>query len=262
MNADINNSLGIIGIGKIAKGLIKLCIREGIRPVVLLRDKGKIGLIGEEFLHYQKIKFPDRPFVYLKFTEKKEDLAFCNLVIEAIDENFIQKVAVYTWLKKVIGKNTPVGTTTSSLRINTLARAGGLETQLIGLHFFNPPQVIHFLEIIPAKRFAPTLLSQVIAFIKLIKYDYIQIPDLPGGVANRILFSAILAAVELRVKKHIAEEKIDTIIKQSLKHQLGPFELLDLIGIETADTIVKNLFRNTKELLLWEEYYKNNKNEK
>lgn len=247
-------SLGIVGGGTIAKGLLKLFVKAGVRTVAVLRDEKKITMLKNELRGYQKEKFPARPLVDIKFARDLKELTGCSLIIEAIVEDFTPKVRLYRRLKKIIDKNTLIATTTSSLSINKLATVSGTSERFVGLHFFNPPQGIAFVEVIPSKRILPIFLKSATDFLKLINYDYVILSDTKGFVANKLLFSMLMSAVELRVRNKIGEGIIDSVVKKSLKHPMGPFELLNFIGIDTSDKIFANLFSG-KKLSVWKEYY-------
>lgn len=240
-------TLGIIGSGRIGKGLIKLCLKKKIKPIVYVRRKSVIGQL--------KLFFEDAGLILPIFTDKPEELSPCDLLIEAITEDFEQKVELYKKLKPFVKKKAIISTTTSSLSINALAKASNMPERFVGLHFFHPPHYIEFVEIIPSKFLLPEFLTKTIDFIKAIGYEYVVLPDIPGFVANRILFNMLLAAVELRVENKIEETIIDRVIKESLKHPMGPFELLNFIGVDTADKILHNLFPDNKRLFFWKKYY-------
>lgn len=249
-----------MGSGKIAKGLVKLFLRERIRPAIFVRRKESILSLTKEFSDYQKRKFPKRIPLNVTYILAYSELSHCDLIVEAISEDFRGKIKVYQKLKKHIKRHTIVGTTTSSLSIHELARKGHLETQFVGLHFFNPPQTISFLEVIPTEKFQKHLLRKLLLFFDHIGYEYAVVKDSPGFVANTILFSALLSAVDLVMREGIAETTVDTIIKKSLKHPMGPFELLEFIGYNTADAIFRNIFPSEKKKLSsWVTYYRRKK---
>lgn len=252
-------SLGIVGGGTVGRGLIKLFIKAGISSVVVLRDKKRLKMLKNEMRQYQKEKFPHRPRIDIKFSTDIKELTGKSIIIEAIVEDFTQKVRLYRILKKIIDKNTLVATTTSSLSINNLADEGALQTQFIGLHFFHPVQVIPFLEIIPEKTLNPKLFAKALNLAKTLNYEYIILPDSAGFVANRILFALLLAACELNINKKIKESVIDEVVRKSLGHPLGPFELLNFIGLETSDKIFRNLFAGQDSISVWEKYYEKSK---
>ncbi|OGG26142.1 hypothetical protein A2960_04070 [Candidatus Gottesmanbacteria bacterium RIFCSPLOWO2_01_FULL_39_12b] len=260
MKKVLHISVGIVGSGQIAKGLIKLFLKKRIRPKIYVRRKERIPRLKKEFLDYQKRKFPKQIPLDITYVLRYSDLSHCDVIIEAISEDFQEKVNVYQKLKKHINKKTIVGTTTSSFSIGELAKKGHLEEQLIGLHFFNPPQAISFLEVIPADKFQKQLLAKLLLFLDQLGYEYEVVKDIPGFVANTILFSALLSAVDLVIRGGISEVTVDTIIKKSLKHPMGPFELLDFIGVDTADVIFRNLFSSEeKKLSSWVTYYRRKK---
>lgn len=216
--------VGIIGYGRIGKGLVKLFGKKNIEYVLLVRGG------------------------------RREDLSKCDLIIEAITEDFKKKALLYKSIVPYIKEDTILGTTTSSLSVEKLAKVSGIQQNFVGLHFFNPPHYIEFVELIPAKSLTPTLFKKATDFLSLIGYDYIIVPDTPGFVANKILFNMLLAAVELKLKNNMDEGVIDSVVKKSLKHPMGPFELLNFIGRETCDRILGNLF-DEKKLYFWKKYY-------
>ncbi len=216
--------IGIAGEGKIGRGLVRLCEKKKIEYILYKRGGDASGL------------------------------SVCDLVIEAISENFEQKVCLYKLLIPHIKKDAVISTTTSSLSIEKLALVSQLPERFIGLHFFNPPQAIDFVEVIPSKKISANFLKKATDFLKLIKYDYVVLPDTIGFVANKLLFSMLLAAIGLNVKNKISKSHIDIIIRKSLRHPMGPFELLDFIGLDTADKIFCNLF-DKKKLSVWKKYY-------
>jgi 3-hydroxybutyryl-CoA dehydrogenase len=240
----------------VGRGLVKLCLKNELSSVVFLRDKSKISALSEEIKKYLSAKYPDNNFQLPVFTDELDKVAHSDVIIEAIDEQLTDKVNILYKMKKYIQKDSVIGTTTSSLSINEIAEKSMLGKRLCGLHFFNPVHAVKFLEIIPCLDLEKIYLKKAIEFVGLINYDYVIVPDIPGFIANRILFSSILEAVDLVVRHNVSENEVDKIIKFSLSHPMGPFELIRLIGVETVDKILNNIHHGAKALNSWNSYYK------
>lgn len=248
-----NFSIGIIGYGKVGKGIVKLCLRAGLRAIVIIRNEEKISELQKEVREYQKKKFPERKNSLIAFTSDYKPLQSCTIIIESIREDESEKVRLYKKLRPIISKRTLVVTTTSSLHIGALAKKSGFQNQFAALHFFQPVQSIAFVEIIPSG-VRKDLLERLLRFVQFIKYDYKVVPDIPGFIANRILFSEILASCEILGTTSAKKEDIDTVVKQSLAHPMGPFELVEFIGVDTADKIMRNIFPNDPRLKFWKQF--------
>jgi 3-hydroxybutyryl-CoA dehydrogenase len=169
----------------------------------------------------------------------------CELVIEAAVERLEVKQEIFHQLEKVCSANTILATNTSSLSITTIASKMDHPQRTIGLHFFNPPQVMKLIEIVKAHHTSEEVIQQSIVLVKSFGKHPVVVHDAPGFIVNRCARPFYGEALRLLSEGVATVEEIDRIVKLEGGFKMGPFELMDLIGIDVNLAVTKSMYEQT-----------------
>jgi 3-hydroxybutyryl-CoA dehydrogenase len=179
----------------------------------------------------------------LKVTDNIHDLKECDLVIESVSENSSVKKICLSEIATIIKESTIVASTTSTMSITELSGCLNLRENFIGLHFFNPPTLINFLEIISGEHTSVDTIERTVAFLNSINRKYILLhKENPGFIVNRALFLLLNEAVYELYEGLASAKDIDNAFKQGLNHPMGPIELCDFIGLDVVLDILTTLY--------------------
>ncbi len=168
-----------------------------------------------------------------------------DMVIEAVFENEEIKKDVLGKLDVVCKKDTIFASNTSSIAIGRISSLISRKNTLIGLHFMNPVPVMSFVEVIKSKKTSDDTLKTSLAFLKSIGMDYIITKDIPGFLSSKLAAVSLNEAANLLHQGMGTVEDIDKCVKKCLNHPMGPFELLDFIGIDTIYNVLNIIYNGT-----------------
>jgi 3-hydroxybutyryl-CoA dehydrogenase len=189
----------------------------------------------------------DTTLASLSGTTTFDALKDCDLVIEAIVENLEEKRQTYAALEKVIGGHTILLSNTSSLCITELAAATTRPDRFGGLHFFNPVPIMKLVEVIRALTTSDETYQTVFAFAQSLGKEPITAPDRPGFIVNRLLVPYLLDAIRAYENGLGTVEDIDKGMKLGCGYPMGPFTLLDFVGLDTTYYIANIMFEEFRE---------------
>jgi 3-hydroxybutyryl-CoA dehydrogenase len=171
----------------------------------------------------------------------------CDLVIEAITENLDMKRALWGELDAIVKDDAVFATNTSSLAVIDQAAVTGRPTQFIGLHFFNPAQVMPLLEVVRTVTTSDEAFATGWAFGESLKKTLVSAKDKTGFIVNRLLVPYMLDAVRAFEEGVGSIEEIDTAMKAGANHPMGPLTLLDFVGLDTTASIAEIMFDEYRE---------------
>jgi 3-hydroxybutyryl-CoA dehydrogenase len=183
----------------------------------------------------------------LSGTTKTQDLKDCDLIVEAIIENVDEKAKVYAELDAAAGPETIFCSNTSSLCITELAAKTKRPDRFAGLHFFNPVPLMKLVEVIRALTTSDATYETVFAFAKSLGKEPITAPDKPGFIVNRLLVPYLLDAIRSYEHGLGTVEDIDKGMKLGCGYPMGPFTLLDFVGLDTTYYIANIMFEEYRE---------------
>ena len=170
----------------------------------------------------------------------KEAVSDADLVIEAVPENLDLKKRVWSEISQLAKGDAILATNTSSLSINELAEAVLRPERFLGMHFFNPPTRMRLVEIIPGEKTSPEVVEAVMKVAEQMGKTAVLVKnDAPGFIVNRILITYLNEAAKLLEKGEYSKEQIDSAMQYKAKMPLGPFMLIDLIGVDVVYHILK-----------------------
>ncbi|GAA4231337.1 3-hydroxybutyryl-CoA dehydrogenase [Actinomadura meridiana] len=176
-----------------------------------------------------------------------EGLAECDLVIEAVPERLDLKHTVFAELDRVCRDDAVLATNTSSLSVTEIAAGTGRPTSVVGVHFFNPAPVMKLVEVIATVRTEPDAVSRVAELVTSLGKTPVTIGDRAGFVANRLLFGYLNHAATMLDSGHATRDDIDAAMRTGAGLPMGPFTLMDLIGLDTCVQVLDAIYAESRD---------------
>ncbi len=253
--ASIKN-VGVLGCGLMGSGIAQTCAQAGYNVVVReveqpFIDKGFKGIeksLGR-FVDKGTLSAADRDACLgrLKGTTSLDDLADCDIVIEAIIENAQLKRETYAQLDKVVKPEAIFASNTSSLTITELSMATARPKQFVGLHFFNPVPMMKLVEVVRTILTSDETFDAAFDFAKSVGKEPVACRDNSGFIVNRLLVPYLLDAVRAYEEGVGSIEDIDKAMQLGCGYPMGPFTLLDFVGLDTTYFITHVMFDEYRE---------------
>ena len=249
-------TVGVLGCGLMGAGIAQVSAAAGYRTLVreveeplLTKGLGRIEKFLAGGVEKGKVttEEKDRTLRNLSGTTKLEDLKDCDIIIEAIVENIDEKGKSYATLESVVDGDTILCSNTSSLCITELASNTKRPDRFAGLHFFNPVPIMKLVEVIRGLTTSDDTYSTVFAFAQSLGKEPITAPDRPGFIVNRLLVPYLLDAIRSYEQGLGTIEDIDKGMKLGCGYPMGPFTLLDFVGLDTTYYIANIMFDEYRE---------------
>jgi 3-hydroxybutyryl-CoA dehydrogenase len=249
-------TVGVLGCGLMGSGIAQVSAASGYRTIVrevddtfLQRGLGRIRKFLDDGVAKGKVTEGDRDKTLgqLSGTTTFDALSECDLVIEAIVENLDEKRRTYEGLERVLRPQAILVSNTSSLCITELAAATKRPDRFAGLHFFNPVPLMKLVEVIRALTTTDETYRAVFDFAQSLGKEPITAPDRPGFIVNRLLVPYLLDAVRAYEHGLGTLEDIDKGMKLGCGYPMGPFTLLDFVGLDTTYYIANIMFEEFRE---------------
>jgi 3-hydroxybutyryl-CoA dehydrogenase len=249
-------TVGVLGCGLMGSGIAQVSAAAGYQTVVrevddhlLQQGLSRIRKFLDDSVTRGKIAAESRDATLANLIGTTTLGAFsdCDLVIEAIVENVEAKQAAYTALETVVPGHTILLSNTSSICITQLASMTKRPDRFAGLHFFNPVPLMKLVEVIRALTTSDETSRTVFEFVKSIGKEGIAAPDRPGFIVNRLLVPYLLDAIRAHENGLGSVEDIDKGMTLGCGHPIGPFALLDFIGLDTAYFVASIMFDEFRE---------------
>ncbi|MFB4197423.1 MULTISPECIES: 3-hydroxybutyryl-CoA dehydrogenase [Streptomyces] len=252
--------VGVVGCGQMGAGIAEVCARAGLSVRVAettgeALELGRTRLVNslDKALERGKITEEEHEATLgrLTFTTDLGEFADRDLVIEAVVESEPVKTEIFHVLDQVVTRPDAIlASNTSSIPLVKLAVATGRPQQVIGIHFFNPPQVQRLVELIPALTTGEETVRRAEALVREVLGKHaIRAQDRSGFVVNALLVPYLLAAVRMFESGAASREDIDNGMEQGCAHPMGPLRLADLIGLDTVAAIADSMYEEFKEPL-------------
>jgi len=248
--------VGDLGAGLMGSGIAEVCAKAGYETVVrevdetaLVAGRRRIENSLSKAIERGKLdgKAGDEIRGRLKFSSSLEEISSSDLIVEAIVENLDAKREVYRALDARCGPETIFCSNTSSLTIAELAAATKRPDRFAGLHFFNPVPVMRLVEVVRGIGTSDETVARVTAFATSLGKTPIACRDNSGFVVNRLLVPFLLDAIRAHESGVGTLLDIDTGMKLGCAHPMGPFELLDYVGLDTVYAIAEIMFAEYRE---------------
>jgi 3-hydroxybutyryl-CoA dehydrogenase len=237
-------SPGIAGSGAIATGLA--AVSTTTADTILLARSEASAWRAEEKVVAACAKIEGAEPSRLRVTTDPADLADCDVVVEAIVEEVEPKGELLSTIAAQLGPSAQLATTTSSLSIAEIAKAGGIDGKLFGLHVFNPVPRMKLVEVCFPEG-TEGARETALAWCAALGKTAVEVPDQAGFVVNRLLFPYLFDAVRLIELTGMGAGEVDTCMKLGAGHPMGPLALLDFVGLDVSKAIGDALYADSAE---------------
>ncbi len=251
------DTVGVVGCGLMGSGIVEVVARSGRHVVVrevsqelLHAGLGKVRSSLDRGLAREKISAADHAAALdrIRGTTDIDDLAGCDLVIEAAVENLDTKRDIFRALDRVVPGTTILASNTSSISITRLGAATSRPDKVVGAHFFNPVPVMPLLEIVMGVVTSDPTLAALRAFGESLgKTVVVARRDNPGFIVNLLFVPYGLDAIRGLEQGVATKEDFDTAMRLGMNHPMGPFELMDFVGLDTMLFIADAMYEETRD---------------
>jgi len=248
--------VGVLGSGLMGSGIAEVCARAGYPTVVRevneeLLEKGMERIRGslDKAVEKGKLEAAKRDEAAARLTGTVDLAAFedCDLVVEAIVENPDEKRQTFAALDTAVKPEAIFASNTSSLTITQLAMSTKRPDRFVGLHFFNPVPVMKLVEVVRTLATSDDTFQTAFAFAKAIGKEPVAARDNSGFIVNRLLVPYILDAIRAYEEGVGSLEDIDKAMQLGCGYPMGPFALLDFVGLDTTYYIANIMFEEYRE---------------
>ena len=251
-------NVGIVGCGLMGGGIAQTCAQSGYETVVRevnqeLLDKGMARIYAAWDMMAGKGKLTqaqvDENRRRLHGTLNLEDFADCDLVIEAVIENMEEKLRLFPALDRIVKPEGLLLTNTSSLNVTQMGAVTKRPDKVCGLHFFNPAPVMKLVEIVRTISTSDKTIDAVRQFAISLGKTPVLAKDTAGFIVNFLLIPYLLAAIRMLENGQASRDDIDTAMKLGCGYPMGPFTLLDYVGLDTTLWAAEAIYEEYKDPL-------------
>ncbi|MFD9596978.1 3-hydroxyacyl-CoA dehydrogenase family protein [Kitasatospora sp. NPDC059973] len=248
--------VGVCGSGTMATGIVEVFAKAGYPVLLAARSQEKA-----ERAKAQLARSLERSVAKGRLSEEQRDaalalvtpvgqyteLADVDLVVEAVAEDLAVKRELFATLDKIVKPGAVLATTTSSLPVISCAAATSRPQDVIGLHFFNPAPAMKLVEVVSTVLTAPDVTATALEICAKVRKHPVECGDRAGFIVNALLFPYLNDAVRMLQEHYATVDDIDTAMKLGCGYPMGPFELLDVVGLDVSLTIEQVLHQEFRE---------------
>ena len=233
--------VGVVGLGTMGAGIAQVCVQAGLEvvgrevaPELGERARERIdhylarGVEKERLTQEEK----DAALGRLTLVTELDDLASCQLVIEAAFEDLAVKRELFEALERIVAPDAILATNTSALSVTEIASATSTPERVVGMHFFNPAPVLPLVEVIRTAETSDEVFDAAYAFVQRIGKEPVPCNDTPGFVVNRILIPLLNDCVRVLDEARVSPDDVDRAMRFGANWPIGPCALIDLIGVD------------------------------
>ena len=248
--------VGVVGSGTMATGIIEVFAKAGYDVIYVARGDAKVegvraalGRSTARAVEKGRMTAEDAAALLGRVTgaTSREALADVDLVVEAVAEDLAVKQALFRDLDRICKPGAILATTTSSLPIIDCAKATTRPQDVIGMHFFNPAQIMKLVEVVHTVSTSPDVIATVQDLCAKVGKLAVTCGDRSGFVVNALLFPYLNDAVRMLEANYATADDIDTAMKTGCGLPMGPFELLDVVGLDVSLAIERELYPEFRE---------------
>jgi 3-hydroxybutyryl-CoA dehydrogenase len=248
--------VGVVGSGTMATGIVEVFAKAGYEVRFVARGERQVDRLEaalrrsmEKAVQRGKLADADREAALVRAAGSTalDDLADSDLVVEAVAEDLTVKQAMFANLDEIVRPGAVLATTTSSLPVIECAAATGRPRDVVGMHFFNPAAVMRLVEVVHTVRTAPDAVATALAVCDRLGKHPVSCGDRAGFVVNALLFPYLNDAVKMLEAHYASADDIDAAMKVGCGYPMGPFELLDVVGLDVALAIQRTLYQEYRE---------------
>jgi 3-hydroxybutyryl-CoA dehydrogenase len=233
--------VGVVGLGAMGAGIAQLCVEAGLETIGHEVDAARGEAARERIAHFLGRKVEkgqlepaarDAGLARLDVVTELDELARCDVVIEAVFEELEPKRAVFAELERVCAADAILATNTSALSVREIALGLAHPERVAGMHFFNPAPLMPLVEVVRAERTSEDVVEALYALAQRLGREPIRCADTPGFVVNRVLIPLLNDCVRVLDETGVSPEDLDKAMTLGAGWPLGPCALLDLVGID------------------------------
>ncbi len=248
--------VGVLGSGIMGAGITAVAAEAGHEVVLRSREQaaadGTVATISRAFdkrLDKGELSEEDRraSLARITATDSLHELAECDLVIESVVEDLDTKRRLFSELDRICADDAILATNTSTLPVIELAMETGRPERVCGIHFFNPAATMRLVEVVRTLVSSDETIEEAVAFAEACGKTPVTVKDRAGFIVNALLFPYLNNAVRLLENGVASLEDIDEAMKGGCGHAMGPFALLDLVGLDTSVAILDALYEEYRD---------------
>jgi 3-hydroxybutyryl-CoA dehydrogenase len=254
-------TIGVVGAGTMGNGIAQVAAMAGYDVIMSdIEDKFvQNGLKNvEKFLAKSvekgKMSADDKNGVMgrIKGTTNIEDMKDADLVVEVILEVMDLKKKVFKQLDEITKKEAILATNTSSMSVTEIATATSRPDKVVGMHFFNPVPLMKLVEVIRGLRTSDETITTTLELARKFGKEPVEVKvDVPGFLANRLMIAVAIEAIKLYEQGIASKEDVDKAAKLGLNYPMGPFELMDLTGVDINYHVMDYFYKELPKELKW-----------
>ena len=243
-------SIGIVGSGIMAGGIAEVVARSGMRAVLRARSESSAAAAVKQVagglarqVDKGKLDAAERDRILANITTATDlaELHDCDIVIESVVEDLATKQQLFRELDRAVNESAILATNTSTLAVVEMAKVVARPERVCGIHFFNPAPVLPLIEVVRPITASDDTIDRALEFVKAIGKDGVRVLDRAGFIVNALLFPYLNNAIRMLEAGTASMEDIDTAMKGGCNFPMGPFALLDLVGLDTSLSILETL---------------------
>jgi len=249
-------NVGVVGCGLMGSGIVQVAAQAGCQVLfveandeLVKRGLGRLHETLEGLVSKGKLdaKARDATQARIAGTTRLEDLKSCDLVIEAMTENQPLKNETFAKLDRICPPSTILASNTSSCNVTAMAAATGRPGLVLGLHFFNPLPLMKLVEVVRTILTDDPAVKTAIEWVRALGKTPVQTKDSTAFIVNRLLVPYLLDAIRVYESGLASLEDIDAAMKLGCGYPMGPFTLLDLVGLDTTMYVAEVMFEEFRE---------------
>lgn len=248
--------VGVVGSGTMASGIVEVCAKGGFAVTAVARSAEKAdalvakvdkslakavekGKLAQDSAHEARARITP--------SASLDDLRDCDLIIEAVVEEAEVKVALFADLDRIAKPQAILATTTSSLPVIDMAMATTRPSDVVGIHFFNPAAIMKLVEVVRTVTTSDEVEATALDFCERVGKHAVRCSDRAGFIVNALLFPYLNDAVRMAEQNYATPDDIDIAMKLGCGYPMGPFELMDVVGLDVTLAIQNTLYREFRE---------------
>ncbi len=249
-------NVGVVGCGLMGSGIVQVAAQAGCQVLfveaddeLVKRGLGRLHETLEGLVSKGKLDAKARDAIQARIagTTRLEDLKSCDLVIEAMTENQPLKNETFAKLDRICPPSTILASNTSSCNVTAMAAATRRPGLVLGLHFFNPVPLMKLVEVVRTILTDDPAVQTAIEWVRALGKTPVQTKDSTAFIVNRLLVPYLLDAVRVYESGLASLEDIDAAMKLGCGYPMGPFTLLDLVGLDTTMYVAEVMFEEFRE---------------
>ncbi|WP_323385188.1 3-hydroxyacyl-CoA dehydrogenase family protein [Streptomyces calidiresistens] len=250
--------VAVVGLGTMGTGIAEVLLRSGrevigidIDPAAAERAGARLRASADRGVERRRITEQQRHDLLSRFRAGTDlaDAAPADLVIEVVPEDYDLKLSVLTALDDLVRPDAVLATGTNALPVTRLAAETARPERVVGLHFFHPVPAMRLVEVVSSVLTSPDAIERVTALARDLGKEPVAAGDRPGFIADGLLFGYLNRAAAMYEARYATREDIDAAMRLGCGLPMGPLELLDLIGIDTARAVLEAMYERSRDRL-------------